>query len=62
MKYYAIGISDEANERLQHASTQLGRSVLDLIECAVEEAALDWAKHNGLLNQGAFDAPELPRR
>lgn len=44
MTALSISISTEALERLQRASLELGRTVEDLAESAVEEAALEWSR------------------
>lgn len=41
-----LSIDQAALDRLTRASARLNRTVDDLAECAVEEAALDWERNN----------------
>ncbi len=45
-------ISAEATEWLKSASEDTGYSLTRLVEISVEEAALEYAKKNGLLKHG----------
>lgn len=45
MPILQVHVDDKTHARLTQAATELGRTVMDLAEAAVAEAALDYDRH-----------------